>query len=52
MDFYALNLAGGGADLACGKCVAEAKREHGASVVGVARTTLSAGEHCMWCGAE
>lgn len=50
LTIYELKLRGGGGDLACAMCLPEAKREHGESVTGIARTDISDGEHCAWCG--
>lgn len=51
VEFFALHLAGGGADLSCGDCLEMARAERLDELVSVARTAVTPGEVCGWCGA-
>lgn len=48
--YFALHLAGGGSDLSCQRCLPDARRERQTELVSVARTSVSDGECCGWCG--
>ena len=46
---FMLNLHGGGGDLACDRCLAEAKRERRYGLISVAKIDAP-GESCPYCG--
>lgn len=51
MKLFAVNLKGGGADLACRECLPEARRDRKDVLVSVAAVSAP-GEMCSWCGVE
>ena len=55
MQLYAIHLAGGGSDLACRKCLPEAKAERGSNGDGSLISIAPMGEtseYCVYCGID